>query len=117
MQQILIDGFSLKLTDRKTVKKRENCDNLLDKLNLDRKVYTPTNSNHLNTSGHIYGAKMRKSSSCRSLRVIEIRDDARDSDRPPKKRRILKRPKVFQTYYSGRKVLPLASYTLPRCYK
>ena len=112
--RITVDGCALKLSDRKSIKKRVNCDNLLDKLSLDRKLYTPTKFiNSIN-----FGTKISKSSSCRSLRVIEIRDEGNvDPERPPKKRRILRRPKVFDTYYSGRKVLPLASYNLPRCYK
>jgi hypothetical protein len=101
METLHINGQSIKIVDRKSYKR----DNSGEKLSFEKKVYQqlvkPSDNEVENEVKSGGSHKIRR----KCPREIEI----------PHKRRILKRPRRFKTYYSDRKPLPIPRFSFPRC--
>jgi hypothetical protein len=95
METLHIDGQSIKFVDRKSWKR----DSYGVKLSFEKKIYQP----------------MEKQSDGESKSSYKIRKKCPIEIEFPHKRRILKRPKRFKTYYSDRKPLTIPRFSFPRC--
>ena len=102
MELLHVDGQSIKFVDRK-LWKRDSVDgknsNLEEKINFIEKVFMLTK--RCDQEG--------KSGSHKIARKCPIEIEY------PKKRRILKRPKRFKTYFTDRKPFSIPSFSFPRC--
>lgn len=101
MEPLHVDGQSIKFVDRK-MWKRDSFDVKLSfegKIDFTGKVFAIASAP--NTEG-----EASRSHSARRKCPIEIEY--------PRKRRILKRPKRFKTYFSDRKPLSIPSFSFPR---
>lgn len=95
METLHVDGQSIKFVDRKLWKR----DSFDGKLNFEGKMFTPS-------TGDV-GSDRENNRTIRRKCPIEIDY--------PRKRRILKRPKRFKTYYSDREPLSIPRFSFPRC--
>lgn len=100
METLHIDGQSIKFVDRKFWKR----DSFDGKLNFEGKVYKPPTS----TSSECLAQSDSQSSENKIKKKCPIEIEF------PRKRRILKRPKRFKSYYSDRKPLSIPSFSFPR---
>lgn len=94
-KMLQIDGQSIKFVDRKLWKR----DSFDGKLNFEKKIFEPLTL----TSESVESGRKKVRRKC----PIEVEY--------PRKRRILKRPKRFKTYYSDRKPLSIPRFSFPRC--
>lgn len=96
METLHVDGQSIKFVDRKLWKR----DSFDGKLNFDGKLFKPSSSK--------CSKRDDDEKDCTIRRKCPIEVDY------PRKRRILKRPKRFKTYYSDRKPLSIPRFSFPR---
>lgn len=105
MEPLHVDGQSIKFVDRK-MWKRDSFDAKLGfegKIDFTGKVYAVASASIAEQR------EVNRSHSARRKCPIEVEY--------PKKRRILKRPKRFKTYFSDRKPLSIPRFSIPRCSK
>jgi hypothetical protein len=98
MEALAVSGASIKFVDRKSWKR----DSFGLKLSFEKKLFQP-NDSKLESEGKSDGSGHKIRRKC----PVEIEF--------PHKRRILKRPKRFKTYYSDRKPLSIPRFSFPRC--
>ena len=98
METLHVDGQSIKFVDRKLWKR----DSFEGKLNFEGKVFKIPSTECSGRDGD-------RSADHTIKKKCPIEIDY------PRKRRILKRPKRFKTYYSDRKPLTIPRFSFPRC--
>lgn len=103
MEPLHVDGQSIKFVDRKMWKR----DSFEVKLGFEGKLDFTGKVFAVASAPNAEQREVNRSPSARRKCPIEVEY--------PRKRRILKRPKRFKTYFSDRKPLSIPSFSFPRC--